>query len=75
MNMEKKRDIAAKCLLGCFIIFYILTEIFAASKSLDLQATLLASSSPYSYIINLKIKNRTNLYKSTKTIFQNVSSV
>ncbi|WP_431808705.1 hypothetical protein [Lysinibacillus sphaericus] len=32
MNMEKKRDIAAKCLLGCFIIFYILTEIFAASK-------------------------------------------
>ena len=32
MNMEKKRDIAAKCLLGCFIIFYILIEIFAASK-------------------------------------------
>lgn len=33
MNMEKKRDIAAKCLLVCFISFYFLTtEIFATSK-------------------------------------------
>jgi len=32
MNMEKKRDIAAKCFLLCFVIFYILTEIFATSK-------------------------------------------
>ncbi len=32
MNMERERDIAAKSLLACFIIFYIITEIFATSK-------------------------------------------
>ncbi|GEM_PF-2227261 len=33
MNMEKKRDIAAKCLLVCFVIFnFLTTEIFATSK-------------------------------------------
>lgn len=33
MNMEKKRDIAAKCLLVSFVIFYFLTtEVFATSK-------------------------------------------